>query len=711
MNALASRVRAALQDERGSSARGRAFGMIRPKVEQTIAGFPELALNTRRLKLAALDRNAELVSLARERMEANGMRVYVADTAVEAVAHVRALMPSSGLVVKSKSNLGKELHLAEALTDAGLTVIETDLGDRINQMAGTTGFHVLSPAASIDRFQVRDLFSRELGEELGDSPEELVAAARRSLRGYFARADYGLVGANAIAADTGSVCLMENEGNIRAATALPRVVVVVAAITKIVPTLEEAWAVARAASVFAGGQDFATYVTCLSGPTPDGGGPEEVHVVLVDDGRSRAIAEGYAEAFACINCGGCLNFCPIYGQIGDGFAGKRVGGIGALQTWLLDGREAAEQGGASLCIKCGKCRTICPVQLDTPRLLTRLQTEAVTRREAPAFGRAADRLMAALVVHPTLLAGFGSLARAYARTGFQRLVRRTGVLRALKLDAAERLLPPPSTPPAVAPSLAPTAPERARVFFFRGCLSHELLGGVTTATLDVLRANGCRVLTPREQVCCGAIHEHAGDEDAARSLARRNIDAFRGEELIISNSGGCGATLKEYATLLADDPDYADAARAFAARVRDLSEFLAQLGPAPMKGIHPAVSVTYQDSCHLSLLQGIRDEPRALLHAVPGWDLREMQPREFCCGSGGLWGLKHTELSARLREVKLEDAAASGASIIVTGNPGCHMHLQGGPMPVVHMAEVLAAAYRGGSLATGQATDDGVAAG
>ena len=144
------------------------------------------------------------------------MRVYVADTAVEAVAHVRALMPSSGLVVKSKSNLGKELHLAEALTDAGLTVIETDLGDRINQMAGTTGFHVLSPAASIDRFQVRDLFSRELGEELGDSPEELVAAARRSLRGYFARADYGLVGANAIAADTGSVCLMENE-NIRAA--------------------------------------------------------------------------------------------------------------------------------------------------------------------------------------------------------------------------------------------------------------------------------------------------------------------------------------------------------------------------------------------------------------------------------------------------------------------------------------------------------------
>lgn len=710
MNRLQSRVHAALLDERGGRARGRAFGMIRPKVERTIAGFPELALNTRRLKLAALDRNAELVSLARERMEANGMQVYVADTAAEAVAYVRSVMPPPGLVVKSKSNLGKELHVAEALAKAGLTVIETDLGDRINQMAGTTGFHVLSPAASIDRFQVRDLFIRELGEEVGDSPEELVAAARRSLRECFARAGYGLVGANAIAADTGSVCFMENEGNIRAATALPRMVVVMAAITKVVPTLEDAWAVARAASVFAGGQDFATYVTCLSGPTPDAGGPEVVHVVLVDDGRSRAIVEGYAEAFACINCGGCLNFCPVYGQIGDEFAGKRVGGIGALQTWLLDGREAAEQGGASLCIKCGKCRTICPVQLDTPALLTRLQAEAVGRGEVPAFGRLTDRLMAALVAHPSLLAGFGSAARAYRRTGLQRLVRRTAVLRAMKLDTAEGLLPGSSAPPIVPPSLPSIAPERAQVFFFRGCLGHELLGHVTTATLEVLRANGCRVLTPREQVCCGAVHEHAGDVSMVRTLARRNIDAFRGEELIISNSGGCGATLKEYTTLLADDPDYAAAARDFVARVRDLSEFLAELGPMPMKGIAPPVSATYQDSCHLSLLQGVYEEPRAVLRAVPGLDFREMQPREFCCGSGGLWGLKHPELSARLRQVKLEDAAATGASVIVTGNPGCHMHLQGGTLPVVHIAEVLAAAYRGGPLEAVLTIDAGAGA-
>ena len=320
---------------------------------------------------------------------------------------------------------------------------------------------------SIDRFQVRDLFSPEL-ERSCDSPGVGRCRPTQSA-GYFARR-LRIGAANAIAADT--IPCLWRRGQHPAAT-LPRVVVVVAAITKIVPIWRRGGPVARAAS--------APRWTGLPRTSPAHSAPhltvavQEVHVVLVDDGRSRAIAEGYAEAFACINCGGCLNF--VRSTVRLATARWKAGGRNrALQTWLLDGREAAEQGGASLCIKCGKCRTICPVQLDTPRLLTRLQTEAVTRREAPAFGRAADRLMAALVVHPTLLAGFGSLARAYARTGFQRLVRRTGVLRALKLDAAERLLPPPSTPPAVAPSLAPTAPERARVFFFRGCLSHELLG-------------------------------------------------------------------------------------------------------------------------------------------------------------------------------------------------------------------------------------------
>lgn len=697
MKKVEARVRAALADERGRAARAHAFSMIRPRVAEFIQAFPELALNTRRLKLDALARNRELLELARERMEANGIKVFVAAEAVDAVRYVMDVFRPPGLVVKSKSNLGKELHLGEALGRTGLTVIETDLGDRINQMAGTTGFHVLSPAASIDRYQVRDLFQEELGERLGSEPEELVAGARRSMRRFFESADYGLVGANAIAADTGSVCLMENEGNIRAVTTLPRIVVAVAAISKIVPTLEDAWSVVRAASVFAGGQNLATYVSCLSGPAPEAGGPEELHVVLVDGGRSRAIEDGWAEAFACINCGGCLNFCPVYGQIGDGFAGRRAGGIGALQTWLLEGRETAEDDGASLCIRCGKCVTICPVRLDTPGLLTKLEQRNVREGATPAFGRLLDRLLASVVADPRLLRAAGTGARAYQRSGLQRLVRASGVLRPLRLEAAESLLSSPAAPGPVPVTLpVPGGRERAQVMFFKGCLGHELLGCVTASTLEVLGANGCRVATPREQVCCGAIHEHAGDLVTAKELARRNIDAFRGEQLIITNSGGCGATLKSYGDLMADDPHYAAAARDFASRVRDLSEFLDELGPLLMIGIDPPLAATYQDSCHLSLLQGVYDQPRRLLASIPGVDYREMDPREFCCGSGGLWGLRHPELSRRLREVKLEDAARTGAQVMVTANPGCHLHLQGGGMPVVHIAELLAAAYRGG---------------
>lgn len=653
-----------------------------------------MAPSLRRLKLEALALNGELVQRAMERMRSNGMKVFLARTNQEAVDYVLSVMPAPGVVVKAKSNLGKELHLAEALAAGGLDVIETDLGDRINQLAGTPGGHVLAPAVSKDRQEIRELFERELGRALPSDPEALVGAARESLRHYLECADYGLTGINSVAADTGTICLMENEGNIRAATALPRVHVAVAGIHKVMPTLEQALMVIQGASLFAGGQSLANYVTCISGPGDGTAGPEEVHVVLVDNGRTQAIADGYAEAFACINCGSCLNFCPVYELVGDSFGGRRIGGIGCLQTSLLDGVAAGDEDGASLCIKCGKCRTVCPVQLDTPGLLTRLQDE---RGLSPRDRITA--LMSAVVASPRLLRTMGRFVRLYQKTGLQPLVRRSRVLRPLGLEAAEALLPTESahTMDAVA-SLAARGGERARVAFFRGCLADELLSRVNSDTLEVLVANGCRVSVPREQVCCGAIREHAGEKNKARELARRNIDVFRGEEIIVTNSGGCGVLLKLYGELLEDDPVYAPLARDFASRVRDLSEFLVELGLRGMQGISPSVRVTYQDSCYLSLVQGITEEPREILRSIPGVEYVEMEAREACCGSGGLWGLKYPELSERLRQIKLEDAELTGATIVATGNPGCYMHLQGGPVEVKHVAELLAAAYRGGRL-------------
>ncbi|HEY3368960.1 MAG TPA: LUD domain-containing protein [Symbiobacteriaceae bacterium] len=684
---LPERVHTALADRRGYKARARAFGIIRPRADGFRRRFPDFAPVLRRTKLAALAENDRLVELAMARMRENGMHVYRANTGEEAVAQALAILTGPGTVVKSKSNMGKELHLPEALAGQGLTVIETDLGDRINQLGGWHGAHILAPAASVDRAQVRDLFARELGEELTDDVDVLVAAARKSLRRYLMEAEYGLTGANAIAAESGTVCLMENEGNIRMVSSLPRVHVVVAGIHKVVPSLTEAISVIRGASMFGAGQLFGNYLSCISGPGDGIAGPAEVHVILVDGGRTQAMAAGYTEAFACINCGSCLNFCPIYTEIGDAFGGVRVGGIGTLMTALLDGSAAGDRDGAALCIGCGKCATICPVQLDTPHLLNRLKSEAGL---APAPRLA--RMLLNAVKDPAMLRRVGRLVRSYQTSGLQGLVRSSGILKPLGLADAEALLPPPVAPAALPDDWPAIGGERDAVSFFRGCLMDELLNPINRDTLAVLTKNGCRVRTPGGQVCCGAMHEHSGERETARQLARQNIDAFAGEGPIITNSGGCGALMKQYGELLADDPAYAEKARAFAARVRDLSEYLVALGPRPMKGVIP-VKVTYHESCHLSLGQGISDQPRALLKAIPGVELVEMAAREACCGSGGTWSMQHPELAARLQEVKLEDAAATGAEVLVTANPGCLLHLQSRGLRAVHLAELLAQAY------------------
>lgn len=310
---LQSRISDALADTSARAARSRGFGIIRPRAEALVD--PDFAGRLREMKLAALADNRRLVDLAVERLEANGIKVFVAVDAGQAVDYVAGVFAAPGLVVKSKSNMGKELHLAAELSRRGHTVIETDLGDRINQLGDTEGAHVLAPAVSVGRESIRGLFSREAGKELPDDTAALVAAARRSLRHYLESADYGLTGANAIAADTGTICLMENEGNIRAATSLPRVHVAVAGIHKVVPTLEDAVRVTEGASRFGAGQVFGTYLSLISGPGDGVSGPEEVHLVLVDDGRSAYMDGPYREAFACINCGSCLNQCPTLSLI------------------------------------------------------------------------------------------------------------------------------------------------------------------------------------------------------------------------------------------------------------------------------------------------------------------------------------------------------------------------------------------------------------
>jgi glycolate oxidase iron-sulfur subunit len=302
------------------------------------------------------------------------------------------------------------------------------------------------------------------------------------------------------------------------------------------------------------------------------------------------------------------------------------------------------------------------------------------------------------------LVGIG--LRAYQKSGLQSVLRRTGLLKALpgRLGEMEAMLGPAqgglSKPalPAVTPAIGK---RRYRVGFIAGCVMSQLQGETNQASVRVLARNSCEVIVPPEQVCCGALHVHSGDRDTARALARRNIAAFEplGLDAVIINAAGCGSTLKEYGHLLERDEAWAERARGFSAKVKDISEFLADIG---LKGEMGQVRkrVTYQDPCHLVHGQGIRDQPRQLLRAIPGLELVELRESDVCCGSAGIYNLTHYDLSMQILEPKLDNIAETGAAIIVAPNPGCAMQIAAGcrrrglDVRVAHVVDLLDEAYR-----------------
>jgi glycolate oxidase iron-sulfur subunit len=288
---------------------------------------------------------------------------------------------------------------------------------------------------------------------------------------------------------------------------------------------------------------------------------------------------------------------------------------------------------------------------------------------------------------------------AYQRSPLAPLVRR---LLPARLRAFEQLTPTVARQRFAPPEIAalPADEVRSTVALLSGCVMPYTAASVNEATVRVLARNCCRVLVPRAQVCCGAMHVHNGDPEAAQELARRNIDAFldSGAQYVIVNAGGCGSTLKEYGELLAGDPAYAARAADFAARVRDVNEFLDALPFVPPKGVIRA-RVTYQDSCHVAHAQGILEAPRHLLRSIPGIELIEMPASDRCCGSAGTFKLTQLDMSRQLLARKMSDVRQTACQVIATANPDCMLQLDlgvrlhGEHEEVVHVVELLDRAY------------------
>jgi len=410
----------------------------------------------------------------------------------------------------------------------------------------------------------------------------------------------------------------------------------------------------------------------------------------------------------CVHCGLCLAYCPTFSILGTEMDSPR-GRIFLIKS-MAEGRIGLTDSAAAhldLCLGCRACETVCPSGVPYGQLIEAARADIERQRPGGPLRRLFRWVnFSVLLPHPRLLSLAAAGLRFYQVSGLQRLVRASGVLRLLPgpLASWEPLLPsiPAAADRAPLPEVTPAdGVKRATVGLLTGCVQQVAFGPQNRATARVLARNGVEVIAPRTQTCCGALHAHGGEHDTALELARKTIIAFEsaGVEQVVVNTSGCGAHMKAYGTLLADDPKWAERARRFAGRVSDISEFLAR---EPLRGpLRPlARTVTYHDPCHVAHGQKIRKEPRALLHQIPGLTVKELHEADWCCGSAGTYNLTQPEMAGQLQRRKIENIRATGAEAVITANPGCIIQIQQGlaggarPIRVLHIVELLDEAYR-----------------
>jgi glycolate oxidase iron-sulfur subunit len=409
----------------------------------------------------------------------------------------------------------------------------------------------------------------------------------------------------------------------------------------------------------------------------------------------------------CVHCGFCLPACPTYVLWGDEMDSPRG------RIYLM---KMASEGAVELtpkwiqhidaCLGCVSCMTACPSGVDYGKLIEATRGQVERRHRRRLGERLHRRMLFALFPRTERLRVLRTMLAAYQKSGLQAMVRRSGLLQLLpeRLRAMESLAPKIGPRQAVAAITPAQGPKRRRVGLVLGCVQREFLSEVNAATVRVLSAEGCEVVAPEEQACCGALMVHAGEEAGALDLARRLIDVFEAAEVdtIVTNAGGCGSNVRDYGYLLRDDPRYAERAKRFSAKCRDVSEVLTELEPRARR--HPLpMRAVYHDSCHLQHAQRVRTQPRSLLAGIPGLDLVEIPESALCCGSAGIYNLVQPRTADELADRKARLILEAGAEVVATGNPGCMLQIgaalerHGKHVPVLHTIQLLDASIRRGT--------------
>ncbi len=673
--------------------------------------WPALRDDLTARKRAAIDDLPALIQRFMSEAEAVGAKVYRAVDAEEARRVVAAICRSkkAKLVVKSKSMATEEIHLNEHLASKGITVVETDLGEWIIQLAGEKPSHLIAPAIHKTREEIAVLFSKVVGHPVSDDPATLVQVAREQLRDSFLKADVGITGGNILIADTGTLVLVTNEGNADLATTLPPVHIAVVGIEKIVPSLDDAVAVLKLLARSATGQKISTYTQFITGPSRSADielktqigvhGPKELHFVLIDNGRTAMREDGaFRDALSCIRCGACSNVCPSYQVVGGHVFGHiYTGPIGLVISPFHHGLDsvAHEQ---NLCLGCNACDTVCPVEIPLASLINDVRARAVERTGISFAKKVA-------------LSQWTSPERIDRTTSWisalQRPLRRGSLVRLPMAQLGrEKSLPAVADRPLHyrAREITQTNPvgtnAALRIGLFPSCIVDRFLPNAGFAAARVLQVLGADVHIVEGRRCCGLPHLNSGDRDHALAMAKEAIAALEKVQAdrIVAPSSSCAITMTDdYLRLFADDAQWRERARRLGGRIQPFTKVAYELASARpgVRGRQLGLRATYHDACQSANVLGIHDEPRELLRRIAGVELLEMADSSVCCGFGGSFSFEYPDVATFVLDKKLANIAGTGADVVITDNPGCLTHLKGGldargkTTTVRHLAEIL----------------------
>ncbi|WP_400164416.1 (Fe-S)-binding protein [Brevibacillus sp. TJ4] len=413
----------------------------------------------------------------------------------------------------------------------------------------------------------------------------------------------------------------------------------------------------------------------------------------------------YDKTNKCVQCGYCLPACPTYMTMGKETHSPR----GRINLVKMAGEGkitdlSVLEEPLDLCLGCRACETVCPTGVEYGAILESARA-AITRRKSYSIPQKAMRSFLFKKVFPSRKAMklLGNAMWMYEKSGVQKLARKSGLMKKMPVHMGEfEAIVPPAVSPGERSSLPRVTPAKGEkkytVAFFVGCVMDAMFRRINQLSVQLLAEVGCEVIVIENQTCCGALHAHAGELDQSKELAKRNIQAFSQIEVdfIVNNAGGCGAMLVEYDHLLADEPQWADQARAFTEKTRDISQVLMLCGGVTGKE-GPAERVTYQRSCHMTNVQKVTTEPVQLLKGLPNVELVEMAEADMCCGSAGIYNLVQYDASMEILDHKMKHVKDTEAVTIITTNPGCLLQMKLGVerenladrMRVVHLVEYL----------------------